>query len=192
MLALDLPDDAPRAFELLVKWLYTGAVDDVSALPEAEAKWEHAFACQQLYALSERLVLPVLKNAAIDQFRRGCWEAGLVPGPEEMVPVYSATPPGSAFRRLVANIAARQIMDPDNERDAATYKACFEANADFAVDLVNAIRRGVGGQLLSDPTEGGGCEYHEHEDGQTCNRSPRNGHGFTNGILKCVYPCSRG
>ena len=164
---LELQDDDPRAFELLVKWLYQGKIDDVSNMP-MEKKWDYAEACQKLYLLCDKIKLPQLKNSAIDQFRKGCFEAGLVPGPEEIQPVYASTAPSSPFRRLVSKIAARQIMDPESESDAGTYRTCFEANADFAVDVVNAIREGAGTKLFQDPTEEGGCAYHDHENGQLC------------------------
>ncbi|KAL9130535.1 MAG: hypothetical protein Q9217_001303 [Psora testacea] len=164
---VDLFDDDPRAFELLVKWLYQGKIDNVSNLA-IEKKWDYAFACQQLYILCEKINLPQLKNLAIDQFRRGCYEAGLVPGPEEMVPVYQKTPPSSPFRKLVSRIAARQIMDPGSEKDASVYRDCFARSPDFAVDVVNAIKEGAGGKLFVDPTEGNGCQYHDHHMGQRC------------------------
>lgn len=168
---VELFDDDPRAFELLVKWLYQGKIDDVSDMP-MDKKWDYADACQQLYVLCEKINLPQLQNLAIDQFRKGCFEAGLVPGPEEMVPIYEKTPPSSRFRRLVSQIAARQIMDPESEKDASAYRQCFEANADFAIDVVNAIKEGAGGKLFSDPTntEEDGCFYHEHHLGQRCKR----------------------
>ena len=182
-LNLDLPEDAPSAFELFVKWLYQGSIDDVSSI-DNDRKWDYAFACQQLYALCERIELPLLKNAAIDQFRRGCFEAGLVPGPEEIAPVYETTPKGSPFRKLVSRIAARQIMDPDNNRDAATYEKCF-GDRDFAIDVINSIRDGVGGKLLADPTELVGCEYHDHSKGSPCAlQSPKNGSHNGHSILK--------
>ncbi|KAL6719894.1 hypothetical protein ACLMJK_001815 [Lecanora helva] len=167
--ALELFDDDPRAFELLVKWLYQGKIDDVSDMP-LDRKWDYADACQQLYLLCEKLNLPQLKNLAMDQFRKGCFEAGLVPGAEEMLPVYQRTPPGSSFRKLVCQIAARQIMDPESEKDASTYKQCFEGNADFAIDVINAIKKGAGGKLFEDPTDMGNdrCCYHEHHPGQRC------------------------
>ncbi|MCJ1229484.1 hypothetical protein MMC12_006151 [Toensbergia leucococca] len=118
---LELLDQDPRAFELLVKWLYQGKIDDVSDMP-MDKKWDYADACQKLYLLCDKINLPQLKNFAIDQFRKGCFEAGLVPGPEEMKPIYDNTPPSSPFRRLVSRIAARQIMDPDSQNDAGTYR----------------------------------------------------------------------
>ena len=164
---VDLPEDDPRAFELLVKWLYQGKIDDVANM-SLEKKWEYAEACQKLYVLCDRINLPQLKNHAIDQFRRGCFDAGLVPGPEEMKPIYERTPPSSPFRKLVSRIAARQIMDPEGENDAQMYKMCFESNPDFAVDVINAIKEGAGCKLLEDPTEEIGCVYHVHENGQNC------------------------
>ena len=165
---IELLDDDPCAFELLVKWLYQGKIDDVSDMP-MERKWEYADVCQKLYVLCEKIELPQLKNFAIDQFRKGCNEAGLVPGPEEMKPIYDTTPPNSPFRKLVSRIAARQIMDPDSKKDASTYKICFEGSPDFAIDVINAIRVGAGGRLFEDPTEEPGCTYHEHGNGQLCN-----------------------
>ena len=164
---LDFPESDPSAFELLIKWLYQGHIDDVSTMPN-DRKWDYADACQKLYVLCEKAQLPQLKNIAIDQFRKGCHEAGLVPGPEEMKPIYESTGVGSPFRKLVSRIAARQIMDPGNVRDAATYRMCFEGSADFAIDIINAIREGTGGKLFEDPTEKGGCTYHEHDNGATC------------------------
>ncbi|KAI9711658.1 MAG: hypothetical protein M1812_007091 [Candelaria pacifica] len=166
-LRLDLPDNDPSAFELLVKWLYQGSIDDISDMPR-DRKWDYAVSCQGLYVLCDKINIPQLRNIAIDQYRKGCNETGLVPDPEEMEPIYRTSPPNSPFRKLVVNIAARQIMDPEVEKDAAAYKCCFDADPDFAVDLVNAIREGTGGKLFIDPTEGDPCAYHEHENGSTC------------------------
>ncbi len=166
-LRLDLPENDPSAFELLVKWLYQGSIEDVSDMPRGR-KWDYAVACQGLYVLCNKIDIPQLKNLAIDQYRKGCNEAGLVPDPEEMEPIYNSSPPDSPFRKLVVKIAARQIMDPEVDQDASAYKCCFEGNPDFAVDLVNAIREGAGGKLFMDPTEGETCAYHEHEHGSTC------------------------
>ena len=135
-----------------------------------ERKWNYADSCQKLYLLCEKLKLSSLRNTAIDQFRKGCFEAGLVPGPEEMKPVYDSTPANSPFRKLVSHIAARQIMDPESEKDAGSYRLCFESSPDFAVDVINAIRRGTGGMLLDDPTDGDFCEYHEHDSGSSCDQ----------------------
>ncbi|KAL8826418.1 MAG: hypothetical protein Q9170_007413 [Blastenia crenularia] len=118
---IELLQEDPQAFELLVKWLYQGKIDDVSDLP-VDKKWDYADACQKLYILCDRLQMPQLKNIAMDQFRKGCFEAGLVPGPEEIRPIYDSTPQRSPIRKLVSQIAARQIMDPESESDANTYR----------------------------------------------------------------------
>lgn len=167
---LELPDEDCDAFRLLVKWLYQGSIQDVT-LMEKDKKWDYAFTCQKLYMLCERLGIQELKNQAIDQFRKGCFEAGLVPGADEIKPVYERTPPESPFRKLVSKIAARQIMDPDSQRDASVYRECFQAAPEFAIDVLNAIRDGTEGLLLDDPTEGNSCRYHEHANGETCHKT---------------------
>ncbi|KAF1954463.1 hypothetical protein CC80DRAFT_127014 [Byssothecium circinans] len=166
---LELHEYDPAGFELLVKWLYQGRLDDVSNMPDANQKYDYAVSCHKLYLLCDRFDMPQLKNVAMDQYRKGLNEAELVPDAEEIDEIYRQSPDGSPFRRLMARIAARQIMDPDNDRDVETYRQCFENNPDFAVDLVKAIKHGTGGILFADPTEqGDGCEYHDHEAGPNC------------------------
>ena len=167
--ALELPEHDPAGFELLVKWLYQGKLDDVSDMPDATHKYEYAVHCHALYLLCDRFDMAQLKNVAMDQFRKGLNESQLVPDADELDDIYRKSPVGSPFRRLMVRIAARQIMDPDSERDADTYRQCFAGSPDFAVELVNAIRQGTGGMLLDDPTDAGNeCEYHDHEDGPHC------------------------
>jgi hypothetical protein len=161
--ALELPEHDPTGFELLVKWLYQGKLDDVSDILDAGQKFEYAVHCHALYLLCDRFDMPQLKNVAMDQFRKGLNQAELVPDPDEIDDMYRKSPVGSPFRHLMVKIAARQIMDPDSERDINSYRRCFENNADFA------IRQGTGGVLLDDPTTGNECEYHDHEDGPHCN-----------------------
>ncbi|EKG14115.1 BTB/POZ-like protein [Macrophomina phaseolina MS6] len=165
---LELPEDDPKGFELLVKWLYQGKLDDVGDLTSAERKYDYAVACHKLYMLCERFDMPQLKNMAIDQYRKGLSQARLVPDADEINDIYQKSPEGSPFRVLMTRIAARQIMDPDADRDAESYRGCFAANPDFAIDLVNAIKSGSGGILFDDPTNGDDCMYHDHGHGPNC------------------------
>jgi hypothetical protein len=166
---LKLPNYDPAGFELLVKWLYQGKLDDVSSISDPNQQYEHAVSCHKLYQLCERFGLEQLKNVAIDQYRKGLNISELVPDPNEIDEIYRQSPSGSPWRRLVVRIAARQIMDPHSRHDVSIYRNCFADNPDFAVELVSAIKQGTGGHLLDDPTEGGhDCEYHDHESGPNC------------------------
>jgi hypothetical protein len=168
--SLELLDHDPAGFELLVKWLYQGKLDDVSDMPDANQKYDYAVSCHKLYLLCERFDMPQLKNVAMDQYRKGLNQAELVPDADEIDEIYRKSPPGSPFRRLMTRIAARQIMDPNNFRDVGLYRQCFENNPDFAVDLVTAMKYGTGGMLFDDPTDSGvnQCEFHDHDDGPNC------------------------
>ena len=166
---LELPDHDPAGFELLVKWLYQGRLDDVSDMADANQKYEYAVSCHKLYLLCDRFDMSQLKNVAMDQYRKGLNEAELVPDADEIDDIYRSSPTGSPFRQLMTRIAARQIMDPGSERDVETYCQCFDHNPDFAVDLVKAIRLGTGGMLFEDPTDQGHeCDYHDHDAGPNC------------------------
>jgi hypothetical protein len=166
---LDLTDEDPIGFELLVKWLYQGKLGDISDFPNPQEKYDFAVACHRLHLLCSRFNMPQLKNIAMDQYRRGLNEAGLVPDGEELSQIYRLSDADSPFRTLMIRIAARQIMDPDSDKDAESYRQCFADRPDFAVDLVNAIKEGTGGLLLEDPTSGQSCEYHDHDEDPNCN-----------------------
>lgn len=166
---LELPDHDPAGFELFVKWLYQGKLDDVAEISGQLQQYEYAVSCHKLYLLCERFGIEQLKNIAMDQYRRGLNMSELVPDPNEIDEIYRQSPPGSPWRKLTTQIAARQIMDPDSHPDISTYRECFVDNPDFAVDLVTAIKDGTGGMLFKDPTEAGNeCEYHDHEVGPNC------------------------
>lgn len=157
---IDLPDQDPAGFELLVKWLYQGTLDDTSDMTD-EKKYDYSVACHKLYLLCNKFEMPILKNESIDRYRQGLLEAQLVPDAEEINEIYRSSPVGSPFRKLMAQIAARQIMDPDSDKDAESYKNCFKDNPDFAVEMINAIKVGTGGILFDDPTDGNESEYHD-------------------------------
>lgn len=165
---LDLPDDDPRGFELLVKWLYQGHLEDGANLADDNAKYDYAVACHKLYLLCDKFDMIRLKNLAMDQYRRCLNEAQLVPDAEEINEMYHASPSASPFRSLVVKIAARQVMDPDIDRDAEAYRKCFEENPGFAVEMINAVRYMSGGMLFDDPTIGDACEYHDHNGANPC------------------------
>jgi hypothetical protein len=165
---LELPDDDPRGFELLVKWLYQGHLEDVSHMTD-EAKYDYAVACHKLYQLCDKFDMILVKNMAMDAYRRNLNAAQLVPDADEINEIYRASPRGSPFRKLMTKIAARQIMDPGVDKDAESYRSCFDGNPDFAVEMINAIRSMSGGILFDDPTDGDDCsQWHDHRDNSLC------------------------
>ncbi|OTA32008.1 hypothetical protein BTJ68_07321 [Hortaea werneckii EXF-2000] len=165
---LDLPNDDPIGFELLVKWLYQGQLENTLKGTD-EQKYEHAVACYKLYLLCEKFDMIKLKNLAMDLYRQGLHEAQLVPDADEINEIYRRAPVGSPFRRLMTNISARQIMDNGARKDAESYRKCFVDNPDLAVDMINAIRSMSGGMLFEDPTRASeACQYHDHDDGSSC------------------------
>ena len=70
--------------------------------------------------------MPQLKNIAMDQYRKGLSEARLVPDAAEMNEIYRNSSGVYTFRRLMTKIAARQIMDPDSEKDAESPPRVFQ------------------------------------------------------------------
>lgn len=211
-----LPDDDPRGFELLVKWLYQGDLDDTSHMTDDD-KYEYAVACHKLYQLCDKFDMIQVKNLAIgeyanqsltseatvysreqtnispcspDLYRQNLNAAQLVPDADEINEIYRASAPGSPFRKLMAKIAARQIMDPGVDKDAESYRVCFDGNPDFAIDMINSIRYMSGGILFDDPTYKNDClQWHDHRDGSDCHKSKGKGKELINrtkGVLNAI------
>ncbi|KAF2665014.1 hypothetical protein BT63DRAFT_459635 [Microthyrium microscopicum] len=162
---LNLPDEDPAGFELLVRWFYQGKLDDVSNIPDSQDKYAYVDACQRLHILCHKFQMPHLMNQAIDQYRKGLNEAGLVPDSSELADIYTRSPVGSPFRTLMTRIAARQILHPESDKNAESYRKCFAISPDFGIELVDAIKRGTGGVTIEDPTEGDAHEFHSHDTG---------------------------
>lgn len=186
---LELMHDDPKGFELLVKWLYQGCLEDSSSFGSDEEKYAHAVACHKLWLLCDRFDMIKLKNLAMDQYRRCLNESHLVPDADEIDDIYRTSPANSPFRQLMVRIAARQIMDPEIERDAECYRKCFEGNPDFAIEMIKSIRQMSNGILFNDPTRGDACSYHDHADMSGCPmlskgkpRTPKTTSEGTNGV----------
>lgn len=165
---LEYLDDNPLGWSLLVAYFYRSSLPPLSDFRSPNTKYEHAVACHSLYILCFRFSIPALANLAIDRLRRCLHTAHLVPDADEIHEMYNSSPEGSGMRNLMIRIAARQIMDPEVERDVQAYFGCFEKSPEFAVGLVREIRRLSGGVLFGNPNAGSGCEYHEHAEGEAC------------------------
>jgi hypothetical protein len=90
-----LPNHDARGFELLVKWFYQGRLEDVADIRDPQEKYDYAAACHRLYALYEQFGITTLMNRAMDQYRKGLRDAGLVPDAGEMSDIYARSHTGS-------------------------------------------------------------------------------------------------
>ncbi|SMR47541.1 unnamed protein product [Zymoseptoria tritici ST99CH_3D1] len=168
---IELPECSTASFELLLPFLYQGKhPPHASDLPTNEAKYAHATSCHGLHLIGKRLRLWPLSDLALDAYRSALHSAHLVPDPAELTTIYKGCgPEHEALKKLMIRIAARQIMDPEVERDVGAYEELFGSCPEFAVGVLRVIREESGGMLLRDPNEGGwACTFHDHEDGEEC------------------------
>lgn len=120
--------------------------------------------------------MTTLKNAPINCYRQNLHAAMLIPDVEELNQIYQSSPAGSPPLLLVTRIAARQIMHPaiDHvtgdiaDKTEESYRRCIESNADFAIDLIKAMRIMSGGIVLENLTIGNPYSFRDHSDGNSC------------------------
>ncbi|KAI9849135.1 MAG: hypothetical protein M1837_005365 [Sclerophora amabilis] len=164
---MELPDDDGAAFALFVQWLYQGSIEGTPDGTKAD-QWKYAQRYFELYVLADKLMIPALKNMAIDHYRRTCRKSQQGPGPSHLTAIYTRTEQSSPFRRLACELTARVFMRPGTCRGAVIYRPVIEAEPDFAVDMLDYIREHMGRKVLPYPFSADDSLYHDQEDEERC------------------------
>ncbi|KAI9675666.1 MAG: hypothetical protein M1817_001033 [Caeruleum heppii] len=171
---IELLEDDPAAFELLIQWLYSGSMGQkpTAATPKDEA-WAFALLCFELWVLCDKFGITKLKNPAMDAYRHSCRQSDQIPSNGAMMQIYNRTSCGTPFQQLAADITAYEATCSDVDTDTAN--AFIDKHLEgpslgtrYAADVVKAIRRSWRLSELKDPLSLTGCVYHVHAEGEVC------------------------
>ncbi len=153
------PDDhmaSPQPFELIVQWLYLGAIDEV---PEKSSEGHppyNMFTYIRLWCLCDktRFDIPALQTLALARMGDYYRKYSVTFDATKVEYVYKHTTRSSPLRELVAKDAAYHFMRrPPTSRlcDGRFGDTGFEYMSEcveFAVDVLYAIRAGLGSRTL--------------------------------------------
>lgn len=153
-----LPDDSAEIFDLFMQWLYTGKLQD-DAFDAKQGSWTESI---KLYILADKLQVPTIKNAVLDQMVSTAdhavafsYEKDKFPSNADISLAYGSTSQTSLMRTFLAELFA--IMQSFSiEKD--------EIPKDYLYDLALSQRAGkrvAGGPPTSMKTP---CRYHEYDE----------------------------
>ncbi|OAP58546.1 hypothetical protein AYL99_07636 [Fonsecaea erecta] len=164
--AINLPEDDPEGFAIVVEWLYSGTVPQ-------KCGWRCLL---RAYNAAQKFCMPDLQNALVDLFRTEMTPASL--SPNWVSYIWGHTADGCQLRKLVLDIFYYHISkDPTTYRD---YGVGVEEGEYYAVQMERLMCKTQLAMALfwrfadrsdrpsKEPAKMKGCVYHVHEDGNKC------------------------
>ena len=187
---IDLLEEDPRVFELLISWLYRKTVKAISTDDEEIAKKEvGVYIC--LYFKACIWDMHELQNALMDRIRaRPTCELGYFP-PRLIKLIYDVikifcgdTKPLCPLRSYIVDSFIYKGMkwnegngptDPHDGDCILTRKRALKAqmdagNHEFVLDCYEALFQLCAKSKIRDPDRKTGCLYHKHKEGERCLR----------------------
>ena len=164
---------SPQPFELVVQWLYLGVIDDVPDKTTDTHPPYNMFTYIRLWCLCDkpRFDMPALQAVALARMADYHRKHAVSFDAPKVEYVYKHTSPSSPLRELVARDAACEFMKRapgsrlSDGRFGDTSIEYVTENVEFAVDVLYAIRAGVGRRVLPDAFgESDGCRVSESND----------------------------
>jgi hypothetical protein len=131
------PDESAGAFDLFVRWIYTGTLSDLNGL--------NTTAYLELYVMADKMCLTVLKNEVMDRIRVNSSKWSL--SADQVEYLYNNTQPNSLLRKLAAHVAAYNIKkfavlhgtSGNNKAVRGHLVKAVGRNGEFAVDMLFAM-----------------------------------------------------
>ncbi|KAI9748938.1 MAG: hypothetical protein M1835_001672 [Candelina submexicana] len=159
---IDLSDQDVTTFKLALQYLLQGKIDGLEiSSKEDPFTWTTIRTHVRLYALAEYLQIPKLGNLALDEIVKGLSAekdvAGYLGSAETRFIIENMLPDAPLYRFAV-KLCAFVIFAKNY--DAADYDICFEQSSDFAVGVMNALRKARRSDLLLDPRQDKTELYH--------------------------------
>jgi hypothetical protein len=110
-----LPEAHVDVFQAYSNWIYSGTIDAIGLTQEGEVKGKRSKRSMffSLYKLGDMLDDIQLRRAATCGFFKFLATGGMLPDPNGIAVIWSSTPPGSLFRKLVVDLVVGRI-DRDN------------------------------------------------------------------------------
>lgn len=131
---LTLRQEHPETFAIFVHWLYTGKLAIKKSSVELE--WRHA--CLLVYALAERLDVPILRRKCYHKVIERCTDAASLPEIEMVRTLLDECFPWSNLRRYFVCLFAHAVISKSiSEHDGKT----LDAYPTFAQEVANEIMK---------------------------------------------------
>ena len=135
---ISLPTERPEVFSIFIQWLYTQklVVDNLSSISR-----EHA--CVVVYALSERLDIPLLRHECYHEIRESYNNILKLPDTKTVATAMSDCSAGSMLRRYFIALFAHAVMSQVvNESKNTVLDDCPQFATEVAHEIMSCLRAG--------------------------------------------------
>ena len=133
--ALDLPEDDPELFSIIVHWLYARPIN-LELPPPVEGCIRTLF---RLHILAESLRVLGMESAILTCFRENCSLDDRAPNTTEIEYVYKHSAANSPLPALIADTAASTVQK--SMKDVEDYRQSIEGVPGFAIDFSKAMQK---------------------------------------------------
>ena len=161
---MTLTEEDPNLFDIVHTWLYTKQLTQSKDGQDVECS---SVQLRNIFALADRLVMPLLCNMAIDGLKNFYLHNTKVPSTATIIETYATTPEHSVLRKL---LVATITFAPHNwQYRALKRRKEFVKCPDFLFDVAMALEKQIthrpasvkDAPVLKDP-----CSFHQHAEGE--------------------------
>ncbi len=166
-----LPEDDPKAFDVLLEWVYAGALRSIITWndKEDEAPLHSNYNPSEVYFLAEKLLLPALQDLVIDTTRRESLKQRLLPFLPKLKEQYGRTMKGSGLQRFYAQLVAYLIVSEAKEKSYPSVEnlpGVIISSKDLCKDVIAVLAEFKG--AVPNPQTGPNCRFHCHGKDEPC------------------------
>lgn len=173
--SISLSEEDPKAFELLIGWLYRKTVNEISTADESVAK-EEVTLYVDLYLRAYEWDMHELQNALMDRMRaRTTCVYGYFPR-ALIKKIYECTKSLSPLRSYIVDSFIYKGIQWDEQatiswtRTTALKSQLDAGNHLFVLDCYEALFQLCAKSKIREPDRRTGCAYHTHKEGETCRK----------------------
>ncbi|KAF7918331.1 hypothetical protein BELL_0018g00100 [Botrytis elliptica] len=166
------PDDTFESFDLLIGWVYSGSISQLSNEEDLERFTD---SCHSLYLICEKLCLSELMDEIMDRLRDSQRVYYQLITLDRIEKVYKESQKGSGYRLYGLHTLIFVFRSPQSFYTTnwpTNLMHCILKNDDdLCKDFLVALRDEVSNnKAITDPKFGNDCVYHSHKLGKECTK----------------------
>ncbi|KAF8847253.1 hypothetical protein BDZ45DRAFT_811709 [Acephala macrosclerotiorum] len=168
-----MPDDDPKAFDLLLLWVYTDNLPSFRWVSKPPTSIPN-FDALALYALADKMCLEDLMDKIATSYIEAYRIQGILPGPDYLATLYTKLPEHTALRKY-ASYCLHYILHglPQAPKHLEIWPAdklneTMSKHPNLTLEYVQLVQKLPHGQAVPDPHRISPCTFHQHASEVSC------------------------
>jgi hypothetical protein len=169
------PEDNPESFEILMKWVYSGALSTLAYPRDSEGVERGSVNILSLYVLLDKLCLHRLMDELVNRYIEHCLEGNFFLSRGNIDAIYTVTREGSPLRKWATYSLYFFLHGASPISDILTEHWPISAVHELMVrhpsvlrDYLELVRKLPPGEAPKDPRYVSKCTFHKHSEDKEC------------------------